>query len=986
MSEGRGADRDAIYPGEGRGAARRRAGERPAREPRSERPARPPLRIALRLAARNARRSLGRSILIVAMMAIPVAGMSATAVVVASSNPTDQELVDLHLGDAEGIMRVVGPPGSVIAQNPHAPINGWHDGDSGDEAADVVDPASLVDGDVIAVTDAYLSVVANDRVRQVQFTAGDVFVDELAARYELIDGVAPRSDGEIALSPALATTLGVEIGSDVTVQPGDRRHLVTGIGRTTHDARDVFRAFTTPSSIGIDDASAALPHNSLYFVMDQAFSWGDIRELNEQGIIATSRDVILGDGPFPGALQADFWSSAFGFEGQWLAIAAMAGAFLLLQVVLLAGAAFMVGARQQQRSLAILSSVGGDRRLIRSVVSAGGVVLGGVGALVGIALGIGGAALFMSLTADGRATQYPGFHLDLLSLAVVVFAAVGSGWLAAAIPARVATRIDVVSALRGARRPAVVKRGARRIAATVVVLGVATMLAGGVLLAYLRTLDEYPVIADVAAVGSIVVGAVLLQLGVVLALPMILRALARLTAGMRTAIRLATRDSSRNSARTVPVAAAVMTTVFVASFLMGIFGATQAESEAGYTPQAPMGASIVSVRMPDPATAALTPIDDIDRVAGELKSIANADDVTLVSGVYTQDFWGYDSVAGEDRRAPEGATTVVVKLDPNQVCPTLIGPAEPLDDAEWTDWYNEAQEGPGCSGDQSWSVGANPYWADEIRVGGISELEAGTGMTLGADARAALDAGGVVALRSEYVTDEHVKVAWVDSTQLVYGQVSAQALEPVRSVEVPAVVQEAPPYLTGAILMSPETAERLDLTVTPAALVAYGEGLPGQAQRDALMELSLELVGDQWGMWSVVEGGPIDIVGPAAWVLVAISAVIALAASAIALGLARIDGRRDEAILGAVGATRILRRAVSFWQAALLAGMGASVGSVLGIAAAGALALPGGPLPFSPPWLQVAIVAVGMPVLIAAGAWLVASKSRVLPTDRSAIA
>ena len=32
-----------------------------------------------------------------------------------------------------------------------------------------------------------------------------------------------------------------------------------------------------PGVESLDDASAALPHNSLYFVMDQAFSWGDIQ-------------------------------------------------------------------------------------------------------------------------------------------------------------------------------------------------------------------------------------------------------------------------------------------------------------------------------------------------------------------------------------------------------------------------------------------------------------------------------------------------------------------------------------------------------------------------------------------------------------------------------------------------------------------------------------------------------------------------------------
>ena len=86
------------------------------------------------------------------------------------------------------------------------------------------------------------------------------------------------------------------------------------------------------------------------------------------------------------------------------------------------------------------------------------------------------------------------------------------------------------------------------------------------------------------------------------------------------------------------------------------------------------------------------------------------------------------------------------------------------------------------------------------------------------------------------------------------------------------------------------------------------------------------------------------------------------------------------------GATRSLRRAVSLRQAFLLAGVGSLIGAVLGVLTAGALALPGGPLPFAPPWLPLAIVAIGVPVLIGIGAWIFAGRSTALPTDRTAIA
>lgn len=583
--EGRGADRDAIQPGEGRGAARRGARKRPAREPRSERPARPPLRIALRLAARNARRSLGRSILIVAMMAIPVAGMSATAVVVASSNPTDQELVDLHFAEAKGIAAVYGSPGDGWAQDKRAPVAG----DASASASvnqlapgrESVDPRDAIDGRVIAVTPVYGAVQTSDRIRQAEGVAGEVFVRELAGRFDIIEGVAPRGDGEIAVSAPLADALDIELGATVSLPPSEAPLAVTGIGRDSHAYSDRPMYFGSHAALGVPDDDGAGQSGTMYYVLDTSLSWDDVLALNEQGIVATTPEIILGSGPYPGALPADVLRSAYGFSGSFLALAALIGGFLLVQVVLLAGAAFMVGARQQQRALAVVASVGAENRLLRAVVTANGVVLGGIGAAIGIALGIGAAAVVMQVTRNGSALQYPGFHLDPLLLGVVAVAAVGAGWLAAAVPARIATRIDVVSALRGARRPAVARKGAKRVASAALVLGAVAVGAGAVGLVVLRSLGEYPAELDAVSIASIGLGAVILQVGVVLALPSLLRAIAQLTKRAGTAARLATRDTARNSVRTVPVAAVVMSTVFVAAFVLTSMGAVQVESEEG---------------------------------------------------------------------------------------------------------------------------------------------------------------------------------------------------------------------------------------------------------------------------------------------------------------------------------------------------------------------------------------------------------------------
>ncbi|WAB84988.1 hypothetical protein OVN20_05405 [Microcella daejeonensis] len=274
----------------------------------------------------------------------------------------------------------------------------------------------------------------------------------------------------------------------------------------------------------------------------------------------------------------------------------------------------------------------------------------------------------------------------------------------------------------------------------------------------------------------------------------------------------------------------------------------------------------------------------------------------------------------------------------------------------------------------------------DIAIGDVDELETFIGEPLAASSRAALERGDAVALNPLLVADGEVVIERIPAEQFVTADFTQPVvMTPDRVDRIPATVQMVSATQGARILLTQETAAGLDIDSRPQLLIAQLDDAPSLAERDAFTALSQDLTGDPYRFYPYIETGPPDQSSIATWALVAASAVIALAASSIAIGLARIDGRRDEAILGAMGATRSLRRAVSLWQAILLAGVGSLIGAALGVLTAGALALPGGPLPFAPPWLPLAIVAIGVPVLIGIGAWLFAGKSTALPTDRSAI-
>ena len=185
--------------------------------------------------------------------------------------------------------------------------------------------------------------------------------------------------------------------------------------------------------------------------------------------------------------------------------------------------------------------------------------------------------------------------------------------------------------------------------------------------------------------------------------------------------------------------------------------------------------------------------------------------------------------------------------------------------------------------------------------------------------------------------------------------------------------------------MLPETANSLGLEYGPSAVVGYFTLVPSEAQRDELNATLAVLTHSESSQFPVFfETGPTQWSEPTVWGLLGGNALIALAAAAVALGLARADGRRDDAILSSLGASPKLRRSFGFWQAIVLAGVGSIVGVAFGTVPALALALPGGPMPFALPWLHLLLTAIAVPLAIALGSWLTAGQLK-RRRDRDAI-
>ena len=123
-------------------------------------------------------------------------------------------------------------------------------------------------------------------------------------------------------------------------------------------------------------------------------------------------------------------------------------------------------------------------------------------------------------------------------------------------------------------------------------------------------------------------------------------------------------------------------------------------------------------------------------------------------------------------------------------------------------------------------------------------------------------------------------------------------------------------------------------------------------------------------LYLVVERGPASTVPWLAFIA-GVAGVLVVGASAICLGLSRVERRLDDTTLAAVGGTTRVRRRINALQGASISGGGSVVGALIGVAPALAVTL------FSSswraedvPWPPIAGLALALPLLIAAASWI----------------
>ncbi|MFI6152261.1 ABC transporter permease [Kitasatospora sp. NPDC051170] len=951
-------------------------------------------RVALRIARRDALRSKGRSALVIAMIALPVLGVTGADVFYRSGELTPTEHVARVIGQADAELRVAGR-GQLVLQAPD-PDNGMtmpaagRDTQGGNAERTPAQKRSQ-------------ETEPADLVRQL-LPAGTVFVPEPAGSYgaarsaegllttrtsekdltdpvwtgvvSLLDGRAPAAPDQVAVTSAFLKRSGLKLGGTTGMQGLDSRTFtITAVveypgelGATEIIARP--GALLTPlaqasSGTGRKADGVTAPGTVDKWLVKlpggASLDWNKVLELNSYGFAATSRAVLLdpparADVPF--YVEADRRGGddrpSF-FNRTSVVILGTVVGMALLEIVLLAGPAFAVGARRSRRQLGLLAAAGGERANVRAVVLGGGIVLGLTGAAVGIAVALGLTAAFRTAAEERAGSRFGHFNVQPIDLVGILAVGLVTGLLAAVVPAVQASRQEVVSALTSRDS---VKPPSRRLA----VLGL-LMLGGGAAAALLGATSK-------SANRSLTVigGSALAELGMVVLTPFLVGLFGRLGRWLPLGPRLALRDSVRHRGRTAPAVAAVMAAV-AGSVAVGIYIASFEEQyRLDYTAAGPSNAVMLG--------AAWTP-DTNRQMLPQLREAVerNIPDLGPRADVQRVNYKGDCSGNGS-------CGYIMVVKPKDKRCPAQ----DLADSAQPGEYIRVLESDPRCREDERRGSRFGDLTAGDAtllhNLYGVTDPAAGQ----------ALAAGKAVVFDPGYLDKEgKVTLRLGEPVEPTAGLSGAKRPAPT-DVLVDAVLAPAVVPAHRQAVITPETATRLGLTTSQAGSV----WLPGAAPSDGAEQKAAGALGryTDYNQLDIERGyrskGDLISIG-----LSAFAALVALGAAGIATGLAAADSQRDLTTLAAIGAEPRIRRSLSGFQCGVIAAMGTALGVVCGVVPAVALrklnssGYPGmstqelaNQTLIAVPWTNILVTVLALP-LLAAGLAALLTRSRITLLRRS---
>jgi putative ABC transport system permease protein len=767
----------------------------------------------------------------------------------------------------------------------------------------------------------------------------DVVDPIVAGLWVVKDGRLPATTGEIALQPSEARRVHAAVGDTVLVSttgasPQSRSLIVVG---TAVPVGNSDLGVTLPGAIPADTSLAA---NGWVAATSRDLTWSDVRAVNRVGGLVTSRTVLANPPAFCAAdalcLDAGPVAGGSGYvepptqieldeAARVAAEAAVIVVLVVLQIALLAGPAFAVQLRRRQRELGLVGASGGDAASLRRTVLASGVVLGLIGAGVGVTLGwtvvwaLGGQFAWAPF-ADAEHVSFGIPALPPETLAVVLVGVIAA-LSAALVPALAAGRGDVIDTLRGRRPLPPVRRAAPLLGLVMGAIGLAIMVYG--------TTKR-----DAVVLG---VGVVVGQLGVVMLMPAVVAWSSRGARQLSLAPRMAVRDAGRHRMRTTAAACAIAAAAA---------GSVAASSWSQSVSLDHTSSDVVFVE----GRVVLLVGNDYD-ASGTPKPMT-ADHLAEFTRTITS-------------RLPSSRSAALSMLIPVSPSGQLAGVLDCSAEGPLLD--------PGAQGQPCQGRGAGGYAGPVSLIADPAQI----GVLLGplaplAESQRVLEAGGAVVTQPNSVTD-----GFVTLRSQTFDSDGSAATGGSHTVRVPAleVLHGAVP---GPVLVGPaalRSGSPLAGLVGPGdTIVVVDPGTPDSPDAPTAgdrLQLGLLKAGLAGSVINTPDTSQ-DLGPVVATVGAVVTALLALLAGLMVTGLALADGRADMQTLAAVGGPPRLRRRIAASSAAYVTVLGCVTGAVSGLVAARVLVplfvRSTGDL-FRVPWLMIAFVVLAVPLLTAAVAF-----------------
>lgn len=477
-------------------------------------------RALLRIARRSAGRSRWRSLLIVTLVLLPVAGMAGAATVLQTVTPAPEREVVSRMGQAD-LLVSPGSGGTEELLRNHLP------------AGSRIEPFLNTAGNLV------LPGIKVPVTLSSQDPAG------LArGMLSLTGGRLPVTRGEVAISAEVGRLARVGLGEHI--QLSDLGSPVV-IGLIENPLALKQRLVLADPSL----AAAGAASNSVEWLV--GLPAGTDPATIDYGVPVTNMGSAYGPGSEP-VFFLTTRTTAFGQASSTSPTLIVLGGLALVDAALVAAAAFAVGVRRRQRELGLLAASGAEpRHLARTVLAEAGV-LGSVAALVGVVVGLLGALAMSPFLDDLSGHRNPLIALDPVMLIAAAALGIVASVVAAVAPAWNARQMPVLQALSGRRPP---ERSARRslgLGGVIVGFALAMTIAGSAVRFAGSVGGTWTTISTFLLLG----GAVLGTLGFGACAPWLLEQLERPSRRLPIAPRIALRDTARARARSGPIVTALL--------------------------------------------------------------------------------------------------------------------------------------------------------------------------------------------------------------------------------------------------------------------------------------------------------------------------------------------------------------------------------------------------------------------------------------------